>query len=151
MDGFENLRGQAAVLAGIADTPGNAKRVSASVPKLAFVSPPSNYRTEGSNLPVHSSDIHLISRIISNQSFHKAYAVTGAIATASAAVIPGTVVYSMIEGERSPIKIGHPTGVIDCAVKWSNNGNETFIYSAGVQRTARCIAEVQCYLPNGVF
>jgi len=151
MSSLEYLRGQAAVRVGLVETPEDAMRLSPAIPKLAFVSSPSDYFTEGSHVPVRSTDIHLVSRIISNQSFHKAYAVTGAIATASAAVVPGTVIYSLVGGECNPIKIGHPTGVLACTVRWSFDGNDVVIHSAGVVRTARRIADTKCYLPHGIL
>jgi len=151
MNILEYLRGQAAVLVGLAKSPAEARLISGDIPKLAFVSPPSDYRTEGSDLPVSAKHIHLISRIISNQSFHKAYAVTGAIATASAAVVPGSVVYQLIDSERSPIQIGHPTGIMKCAVQWSIADDEVVISTASVLRTARRIAEGHCFLPDDLL
>ncbi len=142
---FEHLRGQAAVLTGLASSVAEAKTVTPSVPKLAFVGPPNDYRCEGRNVVVSGNDVHLLSRIISSQSFHKAYAVTGAIATASAAVVPGTVVHQLVHGRAhrfdGRLLIGHPTGIMECTVQWSLTDGEIVVERAGVMRTARRIME----------
>jgi 2-methylaconitate cis-trans-isomerase PrpF len=149
---FESLRGQAAVLTGLASSPDNAKIETPAVPKLAFVGPPMDYLTEGKNLPVAAGDIDLLSRIISSQSFHKAYAVTGAIATTSAAVVIGSIVNQLVGNKFDPavgrLRIGHPTGIIECTVKWSRKADAVVIERASVLRTARRIMEGSNFLPD---
>lgn len=152
---LEHLRGQAAILCGLASDPAEAKVASAAVPKLAFVGPPIDYRTEGMGLPISADDVDLLARIISNHNFHKAYAVTGAVATASAAVVTGSVVNEIaaagVDRAAGRLRIGHPTGIMDCTVRWSGSGNEVVIESAHVLRTARRIMEGENFLPDGII
>jgi 2-methylaconitate cis-trans-isomerase PrpF len=149
MDAFERLRGQAAVMAGLVRDVEEARRVSPAVPKLAFVGPPVDYRTAGSGLPVAAGDVDLVGRIISSQSVHKAYAVTGAIATAAAAVVPGSVANRVLgegwEPAERPLRIGHPSGVIECRIEPEGTGSSLTIRRAGVFRTARRILDGRCY------
>jgi 2-methylaconitate cis-trans-isomerase PrpF len=145
----EDLRGQAAVLAGLVTDPADALSRTPAVPKLSFVRRAAPYRTEGRGLDVSAGDIDLIGRIVSSQSFHKAYAVTGAIATAAAAAVPGSVVAAVIGedglADARPVRIGHPTGLIECALEVCRSGDEVAIERATVLRTARRIMEGQCY------
>jgi 2-methylaconitate cis-trans-isomerase PrpF len=149
---FEHLRGQAAVLSGLASSASAAAVETPAVPKLAFVGPPADYLTEGHRLPVAADDVDLLSRIISSQSFHKAYAVTGAIATTSAAVIPGSVVNRLAGAKFDPaaghLRIGHPTGIIECTVQWTRQAGAVVIERASVLRTARRIMEGSNFLPD---
>lgn len=146
----EDLRGQAAVLAGLVDHAADALARTPAVPKLSFVRPPADYRTEGSGIDVQASEIDLVGRIVSSQSFHKAYAVTGAIATAAAAAVPGSVVAAAMGGESAPgerrVRIGHPSGIIECALETCHSGGEVRIPRATVLRTARRIMEGRCFL-----
>jgi 2-methylaconitate cis-trans-isomerase PrpF len=110
-----------------------------------MVGPPASYRLEGTEDLVERGSIDLVSRIISSQKFHKAYAVTGAIATAAAALVRGSTVQgtgriALGTGLRT-IRIGHPTGIIECAVECSAINPETVIERARVTRTARRIME----------
>jgi methylitaconate Delta-isomerase len=145
----EDLRGQAAVLAGLVPRPADALSLTPAVPKLSFVSAPRPYRTEGRHLPVSPDEVDLVGRIVSSQSIHKAYAVTGAIATAAAAAIPGSVVSSAAGRDapagRQVTRIGHPTGIIECTLDVIGRDGEVAIERATVLRSARRIMEGRCY------
>lgn len=138
----EYLRGQAAVLTGLASNVAEAVAVTPTVPKLALVSPPGE-----------RSDVHLFGRIISNQSFHKAYAVTGAIATTAAAIVEGSVVNELVGVGENPeterrLHIGHPSGVIECALTFRRAGKTIQIDRATLWRTARRIMAGEIHLPE---
>lgn len=68
---------------------------------------------------------------------HHAYAVTGAISTAAAAVIPGTIVNQACEEVNEVIKIGHQKGIIDVKIKARPYGESVEIESISIGRTAR--------------
>jgi 2-methylaconitate cis-trans-isomerase PrpF len=152
MELLEHLRGQAAVLAGLVSDPCEALGVTPAVPKLALVGPPVDYQTEGTNLPVSKADIDLVGRIISSQSVHKAYAVTGAVATAAAALVQGSVLEGLVRGESNGaerrFRLGHPTGIVECTIGYSGQGSEIQIHHATLWRTARRIMEGSVYLPE---
>jgi len=149
---LEHLRGQAAVLAGLVSDPSDALRVTPAVPKLALVGPPVDYRTEGTNLPVSQADIDLVGRIISSQSVHKAYAVTGAVATAAAALVRDSVLDGLVRGDSNGaqrhFRLGHPTGILECTIGYSGQGPAMQIRHATLWRTARRIMEGRVYLPE---
>jgi methylitaconate Delta-isomerase len=145
----ENLRGQAAVLAGLVSSAADALVKTPAVPKLSFVRRPTDFKTEGRGVQVLATDVDLVARIVSSQSFHKAYAVTGAVATAAAAAVPGSVVAAVTgarPGDSSQLRIGHPTGIIECALQTRLAREEVVIERATVLRTARRIMEGRCYI-----
>jgi 2-methylaconitate cis-trans-isomerase PrpF len=152
MELLEHLRGQAAVLAGLVSDPSEALGVTPAVPKLALVGPPVDYQTEGTNLPVSQADIDLVGRIISSQSVHKAYAVTGAVATSAAALLRGSVLEGLVRGDSNGIQrrfcLGHPTGIVEITIGYTGEGSAMQIRHATLLRTARRIMEGWVYLPE---
>jgi 2-methylaconitate cis-trans-isomerase PrpF len=130
LDVGENLRSQAAIIIGLSKTMEEARLVSPNVPKVAFVSPPGNPLTED-----------LVARIVSSQSLHNAYAVTGAFATIAAAVIPGSTVDRVLGQTRttSPfsLRIRHPGGVIEPRVDVHRTAKGVEVERAYIVRTAR--------------
>lgn len=148
----ENLRGQAAVLCGLADSPEDARRTSPAVPKVALVSPPKDYSIENGSLSIKARNVDLLARIISSQNLHKAYAVTGAIATISAAVIPGSVVNKLVteRAGQSPfsLRIGHPSGIIEPRLDWHHSSDNVAVDRAYVIRTARRLMTGVSFLPD---
>jgi 2-methylaconitate cis-trans-isomerase PrpF len=152
MELLEQLRAQAAVLTGLVSDPSEALRVTPAVPKLALVGPPVDYETEGTNLPISRADIDLVGRIISSQSVHRAYAVTGAVATAAAALVRGSVMEGLVRGESNGAQrsfcIGHPTGIVEITIGYSGQGSAIEIRHATLLRTARRIMEGRVCLPD---
>jgi len=147
---LEYVRGCAAVIARLVPSPREALTRSPGKPKLALVSPPQDYRGEGTGEPIEAGSLDLVCRIISCQQFHKAYAVTGAVATAAAAVVPGSIVHRMLRSTCNAsgrgVRIGHPTGVMACSVRYTIRNGEVFIERAGITRTARRIMEGQVFV-----
>jgi 2-methylaconitate cis-trans-isomerase PrpF len=113
------------------------------LPKLAFV-----------NSPPEKGTIDLVSRIVSSDRMHKAYAVTGAIATAAAVLIDGSTVHQVVNKERvlpKVIKIGHAAGTMEATVDCTMTGNELIIKTVSIQSTARRIMDGFVYcLPHSI-
>jgi hypothetical protein len=85
---------------------------------------------------------------------HKAYAVTGAICTAGAAKIEGTVVHGLLTEaarERQEIRLGHPGGILPVGVFIEKRGNEYEYREAVVGRTARRLMDGYVYVPKKYF
>ncbi len=147
----EKLRGQAAVLCGLAERPEEARGVTPAVPKVALISPPQDYAVEAGNLDFRASEVDMLGRIISSQNLHKSYAVTGAIATIAAAVVPGSVVNHAVgrNADHAPLslRIGHPGGVIEARQDWRQTGSCIHIERAYMVRTARRLMTGSAYLP----
>ncbi len=137
----EHLRDQAAMLCGLTSEPGAARRLTPAVPKVSIVSPSRDYALGGDGLAIEATDTDALARIVSSQNFHTAYAVTGMLATIAAAVVPGSVVNTLV-GEAaaaSPLnlKIGHPSGVIEARQDWHMEAGAVVIDRAYLIRTAR--------------
>lgn len=152
-DVLEEIRSKAAVMLGFARTPEEASAVSQAVPKVVFISRPQEY-TSVTGSVIQADSIDLTARIMSMGTLHKAYAVTGAICTAGAARIPGTVVQeamTQIPERDQPIRLGHPGGIIP--VKAAVKENESrFIYEEAVlYRTARRLMEGYVCVPERAF
>jgi 2-methylaconitate cis-trans-isomerase PrpF len=149
---LEAIRARAAVMIGLAATPEEASEIYQAVPKVAFVSKSGEYRTVTGGM-VKKNQIDLIGRIISMGALHKAYAGTGAICTAGASRIPGTVVCEMADGgsQKENIRIGHPGGIIEIGAKVEHQGEGYRYIEAIVGRTARRLMEGYVCVPERFF
>ncbi len=139
---LETIRSHGSVLAGLSGSPEKGRRIQA-VPKMAVVAPPRSYRTTGGTL-VEAADVDLTVRMMSMGGLHRSYAVTGAICTAGAAMVPGTVVHDFLSpaGKEKPILLlGHPGGTIDVGAVVEKKGAEIRYQEAVVGRTARRLME----------
>jgi 2-methylaconitate cis-trans-isomerase PrpF len=68
---------------------------------------------------------------------HHAFPITGALCTAAAAHIPGTVVNEAAAPAGGRLRIRHPKGVVDVTADVAADGPEVVVRSVGVVRTAR--------------
>ena len=150
---LEAIRCKAAVLIGLAESEEEATQRSQAVPKIAFVAAPKSYTTTGGQT-VSSTDIDITARIMSMGTLHRSYAVSGGISTAGAAVIPGTVVYTLLN-ERSRrhelLRIGHPGGIIDVGAVIEMDGDQCHYREAVLGRTARRLMEGYVLVPEAFF
>ncbi len=141
LDAVEKLRGQAAVLCGLVEKPEDARRLTPAVPKVLLVSPPHDYSVDAGGLASKADEVDMLGRIVSSQNFHASYAVTAAIATIAAAVIPDSVVNRAVgrAAEKAPLtlRIGHPGGVIEPRQDWRLTADGIRIDRAHMIRTAR--------------
>ena len=144
---LEKIRAEAACLLGFVDDPDTASFRSPAVPKMTVVSGPMEYITV-SDQKISSSETDLTGRMMSMQKTHKTYALTGALCTAAAAVIKGTVVNSVVPGGFDPenLRIGHPGGIIPAGVEVEyKNGSDLEIKWAIGYRTARMLMHGTAY------
>jgi len=149
---LEHIRAEVAMRLGIVGSTANAALLSPDVPKLAIVGSPMTYRCDGSSKEIVSNSIDLVSRIISSQQYHKAYAVTGAIAAAVAATIEGSTVHEVVGGQVSgglqQTRIGHPSGVMACEVEVRKAQGANDIAFARIRRTARRVSQGTVFVPG---
>jgi 2-methylaconitate cis-trans-isomerase PrpF len=90
---------------------------------------------------------------MSMQTAHKSYAGTGGIATAVAALLPGTIVHacaSRNSGDPGRVRIGHPAGVLDVEVKLDTRNGAPHVASATVARTARRIMSGEAWVSRSL-
>ncbi|MGQ9858410.1 MAG: 2-methylaconitate cis-trans isomerase PrpF family protein [Thermodesulfobacteriota bacterium] len=152
-DKLEAIRGAAAVMLGLASTPQEASQRSQTIPKIAIVAPPATYRSLSGSL-VEEEKIDLVARIMSMGGLHRAYAVTGAICTAGAAMIPGTVVHEMLRDETrsgGKVRLGHPSGRIEIEAFVEESSGLYQYVEARLGRTARRLMDGYVYVPGHVF
>lgn len=92
---------------------------------------------------IKEEEIDLLSRMMSMQKAHPSYAMTGAMCTAAAAVIPGSVVNQVCRKGMNPqfIRIGHGSGILECGVDYEENGAVPQIQDTFGFRTANLIME----------
>jgi hypothetical protein len=150
---LETIRCKAAVLIGLATSEKEATQRSQAVPKVAFASAPQAYTTTGGQT-ITAGDVDIVGRIMSMGTLHRSYAVSGGIATAGAAAIPGTVVYDLLPTEARQnelLRIGHPGGIIEVGAVIEGDGDRCAYQEAVIGRTARRLMEGYVLVPEGQF
>ncbi|MFB0505194.1 MAG: 2-methylaconitate cis-trans isomerase PrpF family protein [Thermodesulfobacteriota bacterium] len=150
---LEAIRSRGAVMLGLASSPEEASEISQDVPKMAFVSEPQDY-TAVTGRNISKDEVDIVGRIMSMGTLHKAYAVTGAICTAGAAKIEGTVLHELLgKGalETKEIRLAHPGGIIPVGVEVDKEGNSFEYKEAVLGRTARRLMDGYVYVPEKYF
>lgn len=138
---LEEVRSHAATLLGLVTEGEVASRVSPSVPRVAVVSPPADYRRADGTM-VAGESVAVVGRQMAMQRTHKTYAVTGTLCTAVAASIPGTVVSAVARPTATgSFDIGHPSGIVSAQVDVEDDGGDVSIRRASLVRTARIIMD----------
>ena len=146
LDTLEHIRLRASVAMGIADNINQASGIP-GIPKIAIVSCPADYVTLSAET-ISKSDCDLVLRMISVGQPHRAIPVTGALCTAVAARIQGTLVNQLTKTrsiERS-IRIAHPSGVIDVNADVAQQNGSWHSRSASIERTARRLMDGNVYV-----
>lgn len=147
MQRLEQIRGWAAVKLGLVDDPQSAVRRTPNVPRVIMISEPRSYRAGGA--VVEQGEVDLVVRQLAMQKPHKALAVTGAVCTAVACQVPGTVVNKRLRlGAAGDIRIGHASGVLSVGSEVSMESGNIAIRRAAVNRTARLIMAGELFVPR---
>ena len=138
LEHIERIRAIVAEKVGLVDNWENARKTSTSIPKVSIISKPQDYISLDGNI-IKESDMDICVRAISVGKLHKAYPMTVAIATGSAARLKGTIVNELIESnmDNDIIRLGHTSGITPVDIKM----NEDKIIKGGVVRTARRIMD----------
>ena len=148
---IEAIRGRAAVMIGLASTPEEAGESSQAVPKIAFVSEPRDYEAV-TGRTIGKDEIDITTRIMSMGTLHKAYAATGAICTAGAAKIEGTVVHEVArKNNGDDVRLGHPGGIITIGARVKKTSEDYQYLEAVLGRTARRLMEGYVCVPEKYF
>lgn len=135
---LEMVRRAASVAMGIAPDLEAAGRIIA-IPKVAMVAPAQDYDALDGHIRA-AGDHDLLIRMISAGQAHRASPVTGALALASAACFPDSVVARCLPPgvDRGRIRIGTPSGILTVGARTDAAGG---IVSATVIRTQRRLME----------
>ena len=126
-----------------------------SIPKIAFVAAPQDYKTIASRT-VRRGEVDILARVIAMGKLHKAFAITAGVPAAAASVIPGSIVRRVMAGtEDDPMEkklvIGHPSGQMDVGVAARKEEGQIRIVSCTIGRTARKIMDGRVYISKKVY
>jgi len=155
-DVLEQVRSVIAKRLGLVEDVSEATKLSPGLPKVGFVSKPSSYVTSNGS-EIDREEIDISARLMSMQTPHQSYMLSGAVCTGAAAVIQGTIVQEMItkQSDRSDdkrlVRIGHPGGVMRVLVDLDINEDVPRIRGIEVERTARLLMEGQVYVSKEAF
>ncbi|WP_437883952.1 2-methylaconitate cis-trans isomerase PrpF [Pseudomonas sp. LRF_L74] len=147
---FEAIRVAGALRMGLIETAEQAA-TRQHTPKVAFVSPPKDYRAS-SGKQVGAQDVDLLVRALSMGKLHHAMMGTAAVAIGTAAAIPGTLVnLAAGGGERQSVRFGHPSGSLRVGAEAHQVAGEWRVTKAIMSRSARVLMEGWVRVPGGAF
>ncbi|MCP4388095.1 MAG: 2-methylaconitate cis-trans isomerase PrpF, partial [Gammaproteobacteria bacterium] len=133
---FETIRAHGALRMGLIDEISEAAGRQ-HTPKVAFVAAPANY-TASSGKEIAETDIDLNVRALSMGLLHHAMMGTAAVAIATAAAIPGTLVnLAAGGGERNSVRFGHPSGTLRVGAQARQSNGDWTVDKAIMSRSAR--------------
>lgn len=153
MDRIEEIRGKVCEKIGLVEHWEDAKRLTPYQPFFAMVSPPAAH-TCFNGAEVAADQVDVVSRLTFMLKMHKAYPVTGTVATGAVARVQGSEVWDLLSEQARAaevLRIGHPSGIIPIEALADSTADHTEIQKLGVYRTARMIMEGQVYVRKAVF
>ena len=117
-------------------------------PKVAFVAPPAAY-TASSGKQVTASEIDLLVRALSMGKLHHAMMGTAAVAIATAAAIPGTLVNAAAGGgTRESVRFGHPSGTLRVGAQAQQENGQWTVTKVSMSRSARVLMHGWVHIPE---
>ena len=147
---FERIRIAGALRMGLIKTAEEAA-TRQHTPKIAFVSPPKDYRTS-SGKDVKAGEVDLLVRALSMGKLHHAMMGTCAVAIGTAAAIPGTLVnLAAGGGEREAVRFGHPSGTLRVGAQAKRVDGQWTVTKAVMSRSARILMEGWVRVPAESF
>jgi len=150
LERFEKLRAYGAMKMGLINQIEEAT-TRQHTPKIAFVSPPKKYLAS-SGKEVKSENIDLVVRALSMGKLHHAMMGTAAVAIATAAAIPGTLVnLATGGGNRESVIFGHPSGILKVGAHAEEHNGKWLVKKVIMSRSARILMEGNIYVPNQAF
>ncbi|HGF5098776.1 TPA: 2-methylaconitate cis-trans isomerase PrpF [Vibrio parahaemolyticus] len=147
---FESIRAHGALKMGLISELEEAQ-TRQHTPKVAFVSKPKSYQSS-SGKAVNESEIDVLVRALSMGKLHHAMMGTAAVAIASAACVPGTLVnLAAGGGEKESVTFGHPSGALKVGAKAKQTEQGWVVQKAIMSRSARILMEGFVRVPSDVF
>ncbi|MBQ4851852.1 2-methylaconitate cis-trans isomerase PrpF [Pseudoalteromonas sp. MMG012] len=144
---FETIRAYGAVKMGVISDIEEAV-TRQHTPKIAFVSHAKSY-TSSSGKPIGSNNIDVCVRALSMGKLHHAMMGTAAVAIATAAAIPGTLVNSAAGSiARDSVTFGHPSGTLKVGAVAREVNGQWQAKSAVMSRSARVLMEGNVRVPH---
>ncbi|HHC6486022.1 TPA: 2-methylaconitate cis-trans isomerase PrpF [Vibrio parahaemolyticus] len=147
---FESIRAHGALKMGLISELEEAQ-TRQHTPKVAFISKPKSYQSS-SGKAVNESEIDVLVRALSMGKLHHAMMGTAAVAIASAACVPGTLVnLAAGGGEKESVTFGHPSGTLKVGAKAKQTEQGWVVQKAIMSRSARILMEGFVRVPSDVF
>ena len=147
---FETIRAYGAVKMGLIQSIEEAA-VRQHTPKVAFVAPPADY-SASSGKAIVTNDIDVLVRALSMGKLHHAMMGTAAVAIATAAAIPGTLVnLAAGGGDRTSVTFGHPSGTLQVGAEAKEINGQWTVTKAIMSRSARVLMEGWIRIPGDSF
>ncbi|HGS4502613.1 TPA: 2-methylaconitate cis-trans isomerase PrpF [Vibrio parahaemolyticus] len=147
---FESIRAHGALKMGLISELEEAQ-TRQHTPKVAFVSKPKSYQSS-SGKAVNESEIDVLVRALSMGKLHHAMMGTAAVAIASAACVPGTLVnLAAGGGEKESVTFGHPSGTLKVGAQAKQTEQGWVVQKAIMSRSARILMEGFVRVPSDVF
>jgi len=144
---FESIRAHGAVRMGLIQSVADAV-TRQHTPKVAFVAPPAEYITS-SGKRIQAAEIDLQVRALSMGKLHHAMMGTCAVAIATAAAIPGTVVNRAAGGGvHSSVRFGHPSGTLRVGAEAVQDNSRWTVRRVIMSRSARVLMEGMLRVPQ---
>ncbi|CAH1534274.1 2-methyl-aconitate isomerase [Vibrio jasicida] len=147
---FESIRAHGALKMGLINSLEEAQ-TRQHTPKIAFVSQPKSYLSS-SGRAVEAGEVDILVRALSMGKLHHAMMGTAAVAIASAACVPGTLVnLAAGGGEKESVTFGHPSGMLKVGAKAKQTEQGWVVEKAIMSRSARILMEGCVRVPSNVF
>ena len=147
LERFEKIRVAGALRMGLIKAPEEALKRQ-HTPKVAFIAPPRDYVTS-SGRTVEAGEIDLLVRALSMGKLHHAMMGTAAVAIATAAAIPGTLVnLAAGGGERTTVRFGHPSGTLRVGAEARQVDGAWTVARVVMSRSARILMEGWVRIPE---
>jgi hypothetical protein len=150
LDRFELIRAHGAVRMGLIHDVAEAA-ARQHTPKVAICAAPKGYAASSGKV-INADDIDLNVRALSMGKLHHAMMGTAAVAIASAAAIPGTLVNRAAGGgARDNVTFGHPSGTLKVGAAAAEQDGEWRIGKVVMSRSARVLMEGWVRVPGDAF
>jgi 2-methylaconitate cis-trans-isomerase PrpF len=133
---------------GWASSPEAAYKEAPHAPASVIVGPPADWIEFGSRIARKAKDADCTVRALGAKNVHKAYFVTGSIATTIAASLSGSVLHEVCHPEshaKGCYRLAHPSGVLATVVDLEQSGTALTLRRAAIVRTARRIMDGTVY------
>lgn len=142
------LRDHVTVMAGMAENPEKARRITPSIPKISLVAAPRDYKTT-SGKTVNKQEVDIIAKMLSMGRLHRTFAASGLYNLAATVLLPGTIPNKLSgtgsEVFEKTVRIGHADGIAEVKASVREDGLD--VLSVGMDRTARRIMRGDLYIP----
>jgi probable AcnD-accessory protein PrpF len=143
---FESLRAHGALAMGLISDLKEAE-ARQHTPKIAFVAKPKDYQAS-SGKAINAPDIDVLVRALSMGKLHHAMMGTAAVAIATAAAIPGTLVnLAAGGGDRNSVNFGHPSGTLKVGAAAESVDGQWQVTKAVMSRSARILMHGNVHIP----